>query len=95
MTIGNLTLIVSTCFFKDDTILRSINLPINYSTADILRLRDKYTAEEIAFNKLDGLINSTLAEINKDVKIAAGTLLKYGITKEEITKMVTEKIFNK
>ena len=95
MTIGNLTLMVSTCFFKDDTILRSINLPINYSTADILRLRDKYTPEEIAFNKLDGLINSTLAEINKDVKMVAGTLFKYGITKEEITKMVTEKIFNK
>jgi len=51
--IGNLTFSAATCFFNDDKILRTINLPLNYTDADLLRLRNgKYTIEELDFNKM-------------------------------------------
>jgi hypothetical protein len=43
-----------TTFFENDSILRSINLPINYSEMHLLQLEHKgFTAEEIDFNKLE------------------------------------------
>jgi hypothetical protein len=67
MTIGNLTVTASTCFFQDDTILRSINLPINFSPDDILQLPQQYTTEELEFNNMNKLIRKTHGEIAKDV----------------------------
>lgn len=95
MTIGDLTVKASTCFFNDDSILRSINLPINYSIVDILRLSDQYTPQEIEFNKLDGMIKIAYAEIDKDVNLTYGILKKYGFTKDEIRNITLEKIHSK
>lgn len=95
MTIGNLTVKASTFFFNDDSILRSIKLPINYSIVDILRLRDQYTPEEIEFNKMDILIKKTITEIDKDINLSYRTLKKYGVTSAEIRKLVHERILNK
>ncbi len=49
---------VPTTFFENDRILRSINLPINYKYLDIveLYLSQKFTEEEIVFNKLEDSI---------------------------------------
>ena len=95
MAIGNLTVKVNTFFFQDDSILRSIQLPINYSIVDILRLSDRYTPEEIEFNKLDILLKRAFAELNKDISVSYGILKKYGVTTDEIRKIVLEEIFNK
>ena len=38
LTIGYLTINANTCFFKDDSILRSIDLPINFSVSDMRRI---------------------------------------------------------
>jgi len=65
MMIGNLKITASTCFFEDDTILRSINLPINFSANDILRLPEQYTTEELEFNNMNQLIRTTQGEITK------------------------------
>jgi hypothetical protein len=67
MTIGNLKVTASTCFFQDDTILRSINLPINFSANDILQLPQQYTTEELEFNNMNKLIRKTHGEIAKDI----------------------------
>lgn len=95
MTIGNLKVKASTFFFQDYSILRSIKLPINYSIVDILRLSDLYTPEEIEFNKMYILIKSTIGEIDKDINVSYGILKKYGVTTDEIRKIVLGEIFNK
>ena len=55
MTINErVTVCVQTWRFKKDTILRTIDLPVNYDMIDILNLAEKYTREEIEFNELRG-----------------------------------------
>lgn len=92
LTIGKLTVSTSTCFFQDDTILRSVNLPMNYTVADLMRINDHYTPEEIAFNKLDVLIKNNVDTISLDVKKIAVILKKYGIAVKDIEEFVFEKI---
>jgi hypothetical protein len=92
LTIGKLTISTSTCFFQDDSILRSVNLPMNYTVADLMRINDHYTPEEIAFNKLDVLIKNNVDTISQDVKKIAVILKKYGITVKDIKEFVFEKI---
>jgi hypothetical protein len=92
MTIGKLSVKANTCFFEDDSILRSINLPINYTLATILQINDQYTPEEIAFNKLDVLIKNNIQTISQDIDKIAVLLKKYGIGRYEIEKFVFEKI---
>ena len=67
MMIGNLKVMVNTCFFENDAILRSINLPINFSADDIIRLPTKYTPEELEFNKINELIRKTHCENAKGI----------------------------
>lgn len=92
LTIGKLTVSTSTCFFQDDSILRSVNLPMNYTVADLMRINDHYTPEEIAFNKLDVLIKNNVDTISQDVKKIAVILKKYGIAVKDIKEFVFEKI---
>lgn len=95
LTIGKLTVSTSTCFFQDDSILRSVNLPINYTIADLLKINDHYTLEEIAFNNLDVLIKKNMETIEQDVNKIAVILKKYGIGVKEINDFVFEKIYYK
>ena len=95
LSIGNLKVSAGTCFFKDDAILRSINLPINYSITDLLHLTDHYTQEEIEFNNLNLLLRSFYADVEKDIKLSVDALSKYGITDEEIRTLVQVKISDK
>ncbi|MFY9150387.1 MAG: hypothetical protein WAO52_00090 [Prolixibacteraceae bacterium] len=95
LTIGKLTVSTSTCFFQDDSILRSVNLPMNYTIADLLKINDHYTPEEIVFNKLDLLIKNNMETISQDVKKIAVILKKYGIGGTEIMDFVFEKIYYK
>lgn len=95
LTIGKLTVEADTCFFQDDSILRSIKLPINYTLADLLRINDRYTPEEIAFNKLDVLINNNIQTISRDINIIAVLLKGYGIARKEIQNFVYERINDK
>jgi hypothetical protein len=95
LTIGNVTIDAFTFFFQDDSVLRSINLPINYSVKDILRLVEKHTPEELAFNKLDGLVKRTYEDMDNDINYVSGILKKYGFTHAEIEKLVLKKLINK
>lgn len=92
LTIGKLTVNTATCFFKDDSILRSIKLPINFTLADLFNIKDHYTPEEIAFNKLDVLIKTNIETIKQDINKIFFLLKKYGIARKEIQEFVFEKI---
>jgi hypothetical protein len=95
ISIGKVTVSARTFFFQDDTILRSINLPINYSVDDILRLPGQYTPEELEFNKMNDLIKRTNNDMAKEIRQVTDILRKYGFTHTEIENLVHEKIFNK
>jgi len=93
MTYNDHTVDVETCYFEDDTILRSIKLPLNYKINDILKLPHKYTPEEIKFNKLEGEYDTAISKLANDAKIIKQRLKKYGISPLEIDRFLHDKIF--
>lgn len=96
LKIGNSIFNVYTTFFKDDSVLRSIDLPANYDYIDIykLQLTGKYTQDEIEFNNLSDKIVDASKQIKSDVDRVAVILRKYGFTKRDISDMMVEKLKN-
>lgn len=94
MTINETTVAVTTWFFKDDSILRSIDLPLNYNIADVLRLPFRYTEQEIEFNKLTSEYKSACVALSYDTKQITKRLKKYGILKDVVEEFIHDKIFN-
>jgi hypothetical protein len=95
MNINETTVVVTTWFFQDDSILRSIDLPLNYGIADILRLPFRYTEKEIEFNDLAADYENACGTLNYDTESITSRLKKYGISKDEVEKFIHEKIFKK
>lgn len=93
MTINETTVVVTTWFFEDDSILRSIDLPLNYGIADVLRLPFRYTEKEIEFNKLAGEYLNACTTLNYDTKQITRRLKKYGILRDEVEEFIHNKIF--
>lgn len=93
MIFNGSTVHVETFFFQDYSILRSIDIPMNYSISDILRLSLKYTEEEIEFNKLSEAIQIAFKSLANDTKLVVSKLKKYGFSQMEIEKFIHDKIF--
>jgi hypothetical protein len=94
LTVNDVSLYVWTCFFEDDTILRSIDLPINFSPADVMKLPELYTKEEIEFNNLSELHRRTYQTLTDDIKHVYARLKKYGFTPDEIETLIRNKVYN-
>lgn len=91
--IENLSFSVDTTFFRDDNILRSIQLPINYDAADLLALNQvDYTPEELHFNKMDAKVEDAMVKLVKDLMAASKKLKPYHITYNDLKKMVCERL---
>jgi hypothetical protein len=93
MIFNGATLHIETFFFEDYCILRSIDIPMNYTIPDILRLSLKYTEEEIEFNKLTEAIEIAFKSLANDTKLVTSKLKKYGFSQLEIEKFIHDKIF--
>lgn len=94
MKMGILTIPVLTCYFKDDRILRSMNLPINFKDIDLLRLEQQgYTIEEIQFNKLLFLVTKAESNLDANIEAAFRKLNEYGISYKELETLVKNKIY--
>ena len=93
LRIGVTTIHARTCFFTDDSILRSINLPINYNARDILQLAMQYTQEEIGFNDLSQTYTQTLDGLQRDMAAVYDRLRKYGFTRKEVENLILNKIY--
>jgi hypothetical protein len=94
LKVGKVSVGVQSTFFKNDRILRSIDLPINYKLVDIIRLpQNGYTWEEIEFNNLVTTYNHAYAEYEKNVKAAAKLLSPFGITEKALTDFVKKNVF--
>jgi hypothetical protein len=82
-----------TTFFENDSILRSINLPINYSDLHLLQLENKgFTLEEIGFNKLEYQIHIAKRNLKVNIKNTYDILKVYGVKIKEIEEIVQKKI---
>ena len=95
MIFNGSTVHVETFFFQDYSILRSIDIPMNYTVPDILRISLKYTEEEIEFNKLTEAIQLAFKSLVNDTKLVTSKLKKYGFSQHEIEKYIHDKIFIK
>ncbi len=94
ITLGKLTVPVQAIFFEDDTVLRTIDLPLNFTDADLLRLnRSVYTAEELAFNKLEKKIAKASEALDTNMMKAESLLKKYGVNYADVVLMVNSKLY--
>lgn len=87
------TFAVQTTFFETDSILRSINLPVNYTQYDLAKLyfSGRYTQEEIIFNNMDKLVPNALDTLEKDINKIALLMKQFGFTKEEVKELLMER----
>lgn len=87
----------SVTFIEDDKILRSIDLPLNYTEFDLLLIsRDKrYTQQELDFNKLTRLISETEKKLADIFDNMEKQLKKFGITKKDMQDLIEDKIMKK
>jgi hypothetical protein len=91
--IGVTSIKAKTTFFEDASILRSINLPINYLELHLLQLERKgFTAEEIDFNKLEFELYYAKKKLKSNIQKAMEVLMPYGVTLKEIEELIQRKI---
>lgn len=93
MTVNVTTVCVQTWFFKDDTILRSIDLPVNYKITDILRLAEKYTPQEIEYNKLSVEYRKAHEKLYDDIQKINRILKPYHISNEKVQEFLYKLLF--
>lgn len=93
LKLGITSVRAQTTFFETDSILRSINLPINYSDLHLLQLENKgFTTEEIGFNKLEYQIHIAKRTLKANIKKTKDILNVYGVTNKEIEELLQKKI---
>lgn len=84
---------VQTTFFENDSILRSITLPINYTGYHLLQLEPKgFTLEELRFNSLEFEVDRAERSLKSNITKTIALLGIYGVTKKEIEELVQSKI---
>lgn len=97
LKINGVTISVRTTFFEDDNILKTIDLPINYTDGDLIRLYDSggYTYDEIEFNNLQSKIDLALENLDINFGKAYELLEQYGVDYRELKEMLYSKLFSK
>jgi hypothetical protein len=88
--LGNFSIPAKTTFIENDSILRSIILPMNYKDKDLLHLLIKgYTKEELEFNHITPAIEKARNNLISNSNKAFESLKQYGVTHEDLKKLVT------
>jgi hypothetical protein len=73
---------------------KKMDLPMNYSNLDILRLEFRYSLDEIRRMNLLEKLDKAKEELYKSVKSATAELSAYNVKYDDIEKIVREKIRN-
>lgn len=82
-----------TVFFHNDSVLRTIILPNNYTDLDLLLLKNEgYTEEELKFNNLLSVIDQAERRVYYNIRKASLYLREYGVMPKEIKKLLVEKL---
>ncbi len=93
ITLGHVTVKAETIFFRNDKILKTIVLPIDYTDLDLIRLKTEgYTPEELEFNNLLHLIEQAERRVFYSIRCAAKYLRQYGIMPKEIKQFVMQRL---
>ena len=94
LNLRTLSFQVLTTFFETDGILRSINLPLNYTDLDLakLLLSGKYTDEEIVFNSLDKEAVKTMRNFKADIDKIILMMKTYGFKRKEVEQLILNKL---
>ncbi|MFY8186561.1 MAG: hypothetical protein ACOVLC_01255 [Flavobacterium sp.] len=93
MHFDRMKIAVQTTFFETDAILRSINLPVNYTHFHLLRLEHEgFTDEEVRFNGLSYELESAKKHVKVNIQNAIQFLGVYGITSKELEDLIQKKI---
>lgn len=88
---------VMTTFFETDRILRTINLPLNYSYIDLAKLvlSGKYTDEELEFNKISAEATKALKQTQNDIAKIASLMKDFGFKRSEVETLILDKLKEK
>ncbi len=82
-----------TVFFHNDSVLRTIILPNNYTDLDLLLLKNEgYTTEELKFNNLLSVIEQAERRVYYNVRQASLYLREYGVMPKEMKKLLVDKL---
>jgi hypothetical protein len=94
LSIRKLSFPVLTTFFETDRILRSINLPLNYTDMDLVKLllSGKYTDEEIVFNDLDKEALTAMRRVKADISKIILMMKAYGFKRKEVEELIQNKL---
>lgn len=96
LRLNSFSMTAQTTFIEDDTILRSITLPINYTDIDLLRLPyQNYTTEEIAFNKYDEELKNAQNNLSELIKYTSSRFKKYEVDEGELQRLLWNMVNNK
>lgn len=83
----------NTTFFEDDSVLRSIQLPLNYKSSDLLPLTGlEYTEEELIFNNIAPQVDRAKRKLVMDLMAASQMLTDYDISYTELKTLVCNKL---
>lgn len=94
ITLNSVTLLGKTTFFENDTILRTIDLPINYIEGGLICLSaNDYTYEEIEFNNLKPKIDKVLDNLDANINKTYLILKKYGVKSEHLEQITKKRLF--
>lgn len=94
LRINALNFSVNTTFFKTDTILRSIRLPVNYTVSDLtnLYLSGKYTEEELHFNGLSSDVIKAYKIVRRDIKSIIALCKQFNFKPAEVEALIKIKV---
>lgn len=93
LKLGSVKVAAKTTFMTSDHILRSVNLPLNYNEADLLKMPDQgFTPEEMQFNSLETKFANAKNKLGENILKAYKVLKVYGFTYEEIETLVNQKV---
>jgi len=91
--IGTSFISANITYIENDDILRSIDLPLNFTDIDLINLiSDHYTEDEISFNNLREPIEEALARFDQKIRIAYKPLKAYKIPFDKFQSAIYELI---
>lgn len=70
----------------------SLDLPLNYRDVDLLRLRGKFTIEELELTNDGSIIDDAEERLNTNINLALKVLCEYGVNKSDLVTLVEDRI---
>jgi len=91
---NTVSLLGKTTFFEDGSILSTVDLPTNYTEAELIRLSvSSYTFEKFEFNNLKTKINKALEKLDANLDKAYLLLKQYSVTYQDLEQITKKRLY--